>query len=47
MVSGREARSRPRNGGKAKEGKLQALSIDGFWNTERLKRVMKRELSKC
>jgi hypothetical protein len=29
-----------------REGKLQALGVDGFWNTERLKRVMKRVLSK-
>jgi hypothetical protein len=38
--------SRVRVGRMLREGKLQALGVDGFWNTERLKRVMKRVLSK-
>lgn len=40
-----------RNGRRGKvmvaNSKPQALSVDGFWNTERLKRVMKREFAKC
>jgi hypothetical protein len=38
--------SRVRNGRLLKEGKPQALGVDGFWNTERLEKVMKRGLSK-
>jgi hypothetical protein len=37
--------SRVKIGRMVEEGKPQALGVDGFWNTERLKRVMKRELS--